>query len=171
MTIANENSVVRLEYEVKEAGTTEIIEGNKGGDVLEFVMGYGQVVPGLEKALIGMNDAEEGDILVNVNEAYGDINPEALQVLPREEFTGVELIEGMTLYGQGQAGETVQVIVKSFDEKEVHLDFNHPLAGKNLIFSVKVLGVRDATASEISNAISGPTAEEGESCGTGCGCH
>ncbi|MEA1879758.1 MAG: peptidylprolyl isomerase [Campylobacterota bacterium] len=171
MTITNENCVVGIEYEVKEAGTTEVVDSNKGGQPLEFIIGKGQIIPGLENALVGMNEGEKGDIMVNAAEAYGDVNPEAMQTLPKDQFEGVDLTEGMTLYGQGEDGQTVQVIVKSFDDKEVNVDFNHPLAGKDLMFSLTVLSAREATADEISSGVVGGAVEEGGSCGTGCGCH
>ena len=170
MAIEAQNSVVGIEYEVKEAGTTDVVDTNKGGQPLEFIMGKGQIIPGLENALVGMAEGESGDIMVSAADAYGDVNPEAMQTLPKEQFEGVDLVEGMTLYGQGEDGQTVQVTVKSFDDKEVNVDFNHPLAGKDLMFSVTVLSERAATEDEISSGVVGGAAE-GESCGTGCGCH
>ncbi len=170
MAIEAQNSVVGIEYEVKEAGTDAVVDTNKGGQPLEFIMGKGQIIPGLENALVGMNEGESGDIMVKAEDAYGDVNPEAMQTLPKEQFEGVDLVEGMTLYGQGEDGQTVQVTVKSFDDKEVNVDFNHPLAGKDLMFSVTVLSERAATEDEISSGVVGG-ADEGESCGTGCGCH
>ena len=170
MTITNENCVVGIEYEVKETGTTEVVDSNKGGDALEFIMGKGQLIPGLENALVGMNAGESGDINVKAVDAYGEINEEALQVLPKEQFEGVDLVEGMTLYGQGEDGQTVQVTVKTFNETEVNVDFNHPLAGKDLSFTVTVVSSRGATADEVLTGQVGG-ASEGESCGTGCGCH
>jgi len=169
MAIEAQNSVVGIEYEVKEAGTTETVDTNKGGQPLEFIMGKGQIIPGLENALVGMNEGESKDVLVKAADAYGEVNPEALQTLPKEQFEGVDLKEGMTLYGQGEDGQTVQVTVKSFDDKEVQVDFNHPLAGKDLMFSVTVLSERAATEDEISSGVVG--GEQGGSCGTGCGCH
>ncbi len=174
MTITNENCVVGIEYEVKEAGTTEVVDSNKGGQALEFIMGKGQIIPGLETALVGMAKGENGDIMVSAADAYGDVNPEAKQILPRDQFAGVDLIEGMTLYGQGADGETVQVVVNSFDDKEVNLDFNHPLAGKDLMFSVTVLSAREATVEEMTvGQVGGEMADE--CCSTdsssGCGCH
>ena len=171
MSIQAENNVVGIEYEVKEAGTTEVVDSNKGGQPLEFIMGKGQIIPGLENALVGMSEGESGDIMVKAADAYGDVNPEAMQTLPREQFEGVDLVEGMTLYGQGENGQTVQVTVKSFDDKEVNVDFNHPLAGKDLMFSVTILSAREATADEISSGVVGGEPAEGGSCGTGCGCH
>jgi hypothetical protein len=94
------------------------------------------------------------------------VNDEAIQTLPIEQFEGVELKEGLTLYGQGEQGQTVQVTVKSFNDKDVVVDFNHPLAGKDLMFSVNVLSAREATADEISSGQVG-----GEHCESGsCGC-
>jgi len=171
MTITSENCVVEIEYEVKEAGSTTIVDSNKGGDALGFIIGKGQIIPGLENALVGMAEGESGDIMVSAADAYGDVNPEAMQTLPKEQFEGVDLVEGMSLYGQGEDGQTVQVTVKSFDDKEVKIDFNHPLAGKDLMFSVVVLSAREATADEITSGQVGGHATSGESCGTGCGCH
>lgn len=171
MTVANENCVVGIEYEVKEAGTTQVVDSNKGGAPLEFIIGKGQVIPGLEKALIGMTQGESGDIMVSAADAYGEVNEEAVQTLPKEQFEGVELVEGMTLYGNGENGQQVQVIVKSFDDKEVNVDFNHPMAGKDLMFSVTVLSAREATADEVTSGVVGGAKEQGGSCGTGCGCH
>ena len=167
MAIANENSVVGIEYEVKEAGTTEVVDRNRGAQPLEFITGKGHIIPGLENALVGMEKGESGDILVKAADAYGEVNPEAKQTLPIEQFEGVDLKEGMTLYGQGENGETVQVTVTSFDDKEVQVDFNHPLAGKDLMFSVTVLDVRDATEDEAATGQVGGA----EHCNDGsCGC-
>ena len=171
MSVTNENCVVGIEYEVKEAGTTEVVDSNIGKEPLEFIMGKEQIIPGLENALVGMSEGDEGDIMVKSTDAYGEINEEAFQVLPRDQFAGVDLIEGMTLYGQAEDGSQTQVIVKTFDESEVNVDFNHPLAGKDLMFSVKVLTTREATADEISTSVIGGKPAQGESCGTGCGCH
>ncbi|MDD5406763.1 MAG: peptidylprolyl isomerase [Sulfurovaceae bacterium] len=148
MIIAKENTVVSLGYSLSEAGKNDIIDSNIGSAPLEFITGKGHIIPGLENALVGMKIGEKGDILVKAAEAYGEINPEAMQVLPRDQFEGIDLKEGMTLYGQGEHGQTVQVIVKSFNDDEVTLDFNHPLAGKDLLFTIEVIDAREATAEE-----------------------
>jgi FKBP-type peptidyl-prolyl cis-trans isomerase SlyD len=168
MIITNQNCVVEIEYEVKEAGTTEIIDSNKGtGQPLEFIMGIGQIIPGLEESLVGMSKDESGDMLIPAAKAYGEHDPEALQTLPKEQFEGVELKEGLTLYGQGDNGQTVQVTVDSFTDTEVTVNFNHPLAGKDLMFSLTVLSVREATEEEQATGQVGGA----EHCGSGsCGC-
>lgn len=165
-----DNKVVSLEYEVRDTNTNEVIDSNKGQKPLQFITGKGQIIPGLENKIKEMNANEEADVLVKADEAYGQRDENATQTLPREQFAGIDLKEGMTLYGQGENGETVQVTVKSFNDNEVTIDFNHPLAGKDLLFSVKILDVRDATAEE---AMTGQVVNPDESCGcgSGCGCH
>ena len=166
MAIEKENCVVAIEYEVKEAGTTEIVDTNKGAQPLEFITGTGQIIPGLETALVGMSKGESGDIKVDAANAYGEMNPEAVQTIPKDQFEGIELTEGMMLYGQGEGGQTVQVVVKSFTDEDVTVDYNHPLAGKDLMFTVTVLDERAATDEEIASGQVG-----GEHCDDGsCGC-
>jgi len=165
MAIKEENSVVGIEYELTEAGGSEVLDSNKGGEPLEFIIGKGQLIPGLEKALVGMNAGDTADILVKAEEAYGLRDEEAVQELPREQFEGIELEKGMSLYGQGENGETIQVNVVDFDDKTVKVDFNHPLAGKDLMFNVKVISERDATDEEAQ------TGQVGGGCSDGsCGC-
>jgi len=165
MAIKEENSVVGIEYELTEAGGSEVLDSNKGGAPLEFIIGKGQLIPGLEKQLVGMSAGESADILVKAEEAYGLRDEEAIQELPREQFEGIELEKGMSLYGQGQNGETIQVNVVDFDDKTVKVDFNHPLAGKDLMFNVTVVSERDATEEEAA------TGQVGGGCSDGsCGC-
>jgi len=166
MAIKEENSVVGIEYELTEAGKNEVLDSNKGGAPLEFVMGKGQIIPGLEKGLVGMKEGDTADILVKAEDAYGLRDDEAIQKLPKEQFEGIELQKGMQLYGQGQQGETIQVTVVDFDDKEVTVDFNHPLAGKDLMFNVKVVSERDATEEE---AATGQVEKGGCEDGS-CGC-
>ncbi|NPA50951.1 MAG: peptidylprolyl isomerase [Epsilonproteobacteria bacterium] len=167
MAVKKENSVVSIEYEVKVAGDDKIIDSNKGSMPLEFITGKGHIIPGLEKALEGMEVGESKKVFVKAQDAYGEYNEQALQKLPKEQFEGIDLQKGMTLYGQGENGETIQVVVKDFDDEGVVVDFNHPLAGKDLEFDVKILSERDATQQEIeSGQVESTTCHDGS-----CGCH
>jgi FKBP-type peptidyl-prolyl cis-trans isomerase SlyD len=167
MAIENENSVVGIEYEVKEAGNDTVIDSNKGSRPLEFITGKGQIIPGLESGLVGMEIGESKTITVKAADAYGEHNPEAQQVIPIEQFEGIDLQKGMTLYGQGEGGQTVQVTVIDFNDKEVTIDFNHPLAGKDLEFEVTVTEARPATDEEAATGqVGGAHCEDG-SCGCG----
>ena len=119
---------------------------------------------------------EKGDVLVNPEDAYGTYNADAKQEVPKDQFAGIDLEIGMTLYGQGEDGGTVQVIVKEIGEENVIIDFNHPLAGKVLMFSVTVNNVRDASAEEAMSGVPAENKQEDDGCcgtggGSGCGCH
>ncbi len=165
-----DNQVVSIEYEVKDGDT--IVDSNMGGAPLVFMYGKGQIIPGLESGIKDMNIGDKADILVKAADAYGEYNAEAIQEVPKEQFAGIDLEEGMTLYGQGEDGGTVQVIVKEIKDDTIIIDFNHQLAGKDLMFAVAINNVRDASAEEAMTGVPAENKqEEGESCGTGCGCH
>ena len=164
------NQIVSIEYEVKDGD--KVVDSNIGGAPLVFMFGKGQIIPGLESGIVNMTAGDKADVLVEPADAYGEYNDEATQEVPADQFAGIQLELGMTLYGQAEDGGTTQVTVKEFGGETVTIDFNHPLAGKTLMFSVAVNSIREATADEV---MTGMPAEnnpaEGESCGTGCGCH
>lgn len=164
------NKVISIEYTLNDAQTNEKLDSNVGGAPLEFISGMGQIIPGLEKELENVAEGEKLDVMVKPEEAYGEYNEEALQSLPREQFAGIDLVEGMSLYGTSEDGQTVQVTVKNFTEENVTIDYNHPMAGRTLMFSVAVLGIREATAEEIQTGMVGGLASAGGCCGGGsCG--
>ena len=135
------NQIVSIEYEVRDGD--EIVDSNIGGAPLVFMFGKGQIIPGLENGIVNMAIGEKGDDFVAAEDAYGTYNEDALQELPSEQFAGIELAKGMSLYGQGEDGSTVQVIVKEIKDESVVIDFNHPLAGKDLMFTVAINNIRD----------------------------
>jgi len=166
------NKVISIEYTLNDAESKVQLDTNVGGTPLEFISDMGQIIPGLEKELVNLNTGDKTDVLVQPADAYGEYNDEAIQTLPKEQFAGIDLVEGMTLYGTGEAGETVQVAVKTVAEKEVTIDYNHPMAGKTLMFSVTILDVRAATEEEIQSGVVGGMAAAGGCCGGGsCGSH
>ncbi len=170
MAIEN-NQIVSIEYEVKSNG--EVVDSNVGKDLLTFMIGKQQIIPGLEEEVCKMSMGDKCDVLVSAAKAYGEYNDEALQEVPKEQFAGIELTEGMSLYGQSEDGGTVQVTVKEIQDEVVKIDYNHPLAGQDLMFTVTVATVREATADEVLTGIPAENAQpaSGGSCGTGCGCH
>jgi FKBP-type peptidyl-prolyl cis-trans isomerase SlyD len=164
MSIEN-NKVIAIEYTVVNSETKEVIDTNVDGEALEFIVGKEQIIPGLESELIKLNLNDSAEIQVEPKDGYGDVDEEAIQTLPREQFADVELKDGMVLYGSGENGETVQVIVQSFNDEEVTIDYNHPLAGKTLMFTVKILDIREATEEELATGIVGGMAQGGCGCG------
>lgn len=169
-----ENQVISIEYEVRDGD--KVVDSNMGGAPLVFMFGKGQIIPGLENGIKDMAIGDKGDVLVKPADAYGEYNPDATQEVPKDQFAGIELTEGMTLYGQGEDGGTVQVIVKEIKDESVIIDFNHPLAGKELMFTVAINNVRDASAEEVMTGVPAENQkDDSECCGTGggssCGCH
>ncbi len=168
------NQIVSIEYEVRDGNN--VVDSNVGGAPLVFMFGKGQIIPGLENGIQNMAIGEKGDVLVKAEDAYGEYNDEAVQELPREQFAGIELEMGMSLYGQGEDGSTVQVIVKEIGEDSVVIDFNHPLAGKELMFSVTINNIREASAEELLSGVPVENMVDDSGCcgtggGHGCGCH
>ena len=167
------NQIVSIEYEVRDGD--KVVDSNVGGAPLVFMFGKGQIIPGLENGITNMAIGEKGDVLVKAEDAYGAYNAEAKQEVPKDQFAGIDLEEGMTLYGQGEDGGTVQVTVKEIGEENVIIDFNHPLAGKDLMFTVTINNIRDASAEEAMTGIPAENQKDDECCGTGggsgCGCH
>jgi len=158
--------VYGIEYTAKNS-KGEVVDSNVGQEPLEFIAGQGQIIPGLEKEVDGMEVGEEKTVHVKAEEAYGQRNEEWVEKLPRSQFEGIDLKKGMMLYGQSPDGQTIAVIVKDFDDESVTIDYNHPLAGEDLTFDVKVVSKRDATLEELAGGEQG----HGCGCGTGCGCH
>lgn len=168
------NQIVSIEYEVRDGD--KVVDSNVGGAPLVFMFGKGQIIPGLENGIVNMSIGEKGNILVKAEDAYGTHNPEAKQEVPVDQFAGIDLEVGMTLYGQGEDGGTVQVTVTEIKDDTVVIDFNHPLAGKSLMFTVTVNNVRDASAEEVMTGIPAENKQEDDGCcgtggGSGCGCH
>lgn len=168
------NQIVSLEYEVRDGD--KVVDSNVGGAPLVFMFGKGQIIPGLENGIQSMEIGDKGDVLVKAADAYGEYNDQAQQVLPKDQFAGIDLNVGMTLYGQGEDGGTVQVVVKEIGEENVTIDFNHPLAGKDLMFTVTIANVREASAEEVMTGIPAENKPDDSGCcgtggGSGCGCH
>ena len=168
------NQIVSIEYEVRDG--EKVVDSNVGGAPLVFMYGKGQIIPGLEAGIVNMAIGEKGDILVKPTDAYGEYNAEATQEVPADQFAGIDLEIGMTLYGQGEDGGTVQVTVKEIGAETIMIDFNHPLAGKELMFSVTLNNVRDASAEEAMTGVPAENKKEDDECcgtggGSGCGCN
>jgi len=168
------NQIVSIEYEVRDGDT--VVDSNVGGAPLVFMFGKGQIIPGLEKGLSNMAIGEKGDVIVKPEDAYGEFNEDAKQEVPKDQFAGIDLELGMTLYGQGEDGGTVQVTVKEIGEENIIIDFNHPLAGKTLMFTVTVNNIREASAEEVMTGIPAENKQDDDGCcgtggGSGCGCN
>ena len=122
-----------------------------GGKPIRYVHGYGMLVPGLEKRLIGLVAGEEKEIVVPAVEAYGEHDDELVYELGRDEIQG-DVGEGDEIVLEDEEGDQASVFVVEVTKDTVLVDGNHPLAGIDLRYRVKVREVRDATTDELARA-------------------
>lgn len=142
--------VVGLEYVLRVDGQ----EYEKTGpeDVLYFIQGHGQIIPGLERQLYGMKTGQSREIEVPPHEGYGEFDDQAVGTVPRREFPDeIALEEDTFLQLRDEQGEVLDAYVEGFDDENVSLNFNHPLAGKPLSFTVKIREIRPATEEELDH--------------------
>jgi FKBP-type peptidyl-prolyl cis-trans isomerase SlyD len=130
----------------------EVADTTQGQMPLRFVVGQGQLLPGLEDAMIGMVAGEQRQITLEPADAYGDWDEDALEEIAISELPdGVDLEEGMPLEVTDNEGETYEASVYEVKKDTVILDYNHPLAGETLQFDVKVIDIRPATPEELAH--------------------
>lgn len=141
MSDAKTGDTVRIHYTgTLSDGST--FDTSSGRDPLEFTVGSGQIIPGLDRAIDGMSVGEKKTVEVPAAEAYGDRNPEGIQTVPREQVPDhIPLDPGTQLQVQTGDGRTLPVTVSEVTEEAVVLDANHPLAGKDLTFEVELVEI------------------------------
>lgn len=146
-----EGSTVQLEYTLKDdAGT--VLDSNKGQQPLTFTQGEQHLLPRLEKQLVGMHAGEEKKVVLKPDEAYGPMDPSAQTEVPKDLLPPEGLTVGARLMARSSSGEQRPVTVKEIKDTTVVLDLNHPLAGKTLVFEIKVLGVEPPKGAEAPKA-------------------
>ncbi|MDD4956810.1 MAG: peptidylprolyl isomerase [Candidatus Omnitrophica bacterium] len=121
----------------------EVVDTSRGKEPLEYVQGESGLIPGLTKRMEGMRTGEERKITVPSAEAYGEIRGEAFREIPRSRLPeGMEPAAGIMLQAEQQDGGVVPVRISEVRDDVVVIDFNHPLAGKDLLFEVKIVSVK-----------------------------
>ena len=149
MQIAND-VVALIEYTLTD-DQGNVIDSSVGGEPLAYLHGAGNIIPGLESALEGKKVGDSLKVSVAPAEGYGEKDDGLLQVVPRTMFRGVDQIEvGMQFHAQTDYGMQVITVAK-VEGDNVTVDGNHPLAGQNLNFDVKVVEVRAASAEELEH--------------------
>lgn len=141
MSQAKAGDTVRITYK----GTLndgEMFDSSEGRDPLEFVVGSGQIIKGLDAAIPGMAVGDTADVNVPCVEAYFEVNPDARQAVPRDQIPAEIPVEvGTQLQMQTPQGQVVPAKVVEVTETEVTLDANHPLAGQDLNFAIEIVGI------------------------------
>ena len=139
--IIAEDRVVSIHYTLtNQEGQT--LDSSSGREPLEFTVGSGQIIPGLDKAIPGMAVGDSKTVQIPCEEAYGPHNPEGMQQVPRSAIPDTIPLElGLQLQMQTPQGQTVPVTVVELSDETVTLDANHPLAGQDLTFAIEVVAI------------------------------
>lgn len=132
---------VRMHYTgTLDDGTT--FDSSSGRDPLEFTVGSGEIIPGLDNAVPGMEPGQSKKVTVPADEAYGAHDPARAQSVPRDQIPEhIPTEVGTQLQLQTPDGQTVPVVISDVSDAEVTLDANHPLAGKALTFDVELVEI------------------------------
>ena len=150
MTI-EKDKVVAFHYTLK-LDSGEIADSSDGREPLNFLVGSGQIIPGLEKEMIGMSIGDNKVVNVKPEDAYGVKDPNLKQTVSRTQLPdSIKPVIGERLQGQSEDGHVVHGQIVGVDDDYVEIDFNHPLADEALTFDIKIVDVRDASAEEIDH--------------------
>ena len=141
MAEAMEGNTVRVHYTGKlDDGT--VFDSSVGGDPLEFTIGQGQMIPGFERGVVGMEEGETRTLIIAADQAYGVHRPDGVFEIDRSEIpTTIPLEVGMQLQATGPGGRPVTMTVAALSDDKITMDANHPLAGKDLTFEIELVGI------------------------------
>jgi peptidylprolyl isomerase len=141
MAQAKTGDLVRIHYTGTLTDGTQF-DSSEGRDPLEFTVGSGQIIPGLDQEVQGMAVGEKATVTIPAEQAYGPHDPQSIQQVPRDAIPAeVNIQPGAQLQAQTQSGQTVQLTVVEVDEDSVTVDGNHPLAGRDLVFAVELVEI------------------------------
>ena len=142
--------VVSMEYTLHVDG--ELLDTSDGQGPLEFLAGHGNIVPGLEDKMMGMKVGDSRDVVVAPADGYGEYDDEAFMDVPRNQFPeDMPVAEDLELTVRDDSGEGRYARIESIEGETVRLNFNHPLAGDELHFSVKIVSLREPTDEELDH--------------------
>ena len=163
MTIAA-NKAVSIDYTLtNDAG--EVIDSSAGGAPLVYLQGAGNIIPGLETAMMDKEAGESFGVDVKSADAYGERREGLSQRVPKKHFGNTRLVPGQQVILQTNFGPRA-VTVEKVGMTVVDVDLNHPMAGKTLNFDVEVVSVRDVTPEDLQGGCS--CGDCGDDCGGGC---
>ncbi len=146
----DDGKVVSMHYTLHVDG--KVVDSSEGGEPLQFIQGMGHIIPGLEHELYDMEVGQSKNVTVPPQDGYGETDENAFMDVPRESFpTNVPLQKGIELELRDQSGHPVYARIDDISEQNIRLNMNHPLAGKELHFDVKIAGLRQATDDEVSH--------------------
>jgi len=146
----DDGQVVSMHYTLHVNG--QVLDSSEGGEPLQFIQGMGHIIPGLEHELYEMKIGDSKKVVVAAKDGYGEIDTEAFMDVPRDSFPPEVPVEiGTELELRDQSDHPVYARIETITEENVRLNMNHPLAGKELHFDVKIADLRPATEEEVSH--------------------
>ncbi len=146
----DDGQVVSMHYTLHVNG--QVLDSSEGGGPLQFIQGMGHIIPGLENELYEMKIGDSKKVVVAAKDGYGEVNSEAFMDVPRDSFpTDVPLEIGTELELRDQSDQPVYAHIETISADNIRLNMNHPLAGKELHFDVKIADLRPATDEEVSH--------------------
>lgn len=141
MSVASKGNTVKVHYTGKLKDGT-VFDSSEDREPLEFIVGDGKMIKGFDAAVQGMAPGDDKSVTIPCAEAYGDKRDDMMLDVPREQVPPeIKPEVGMDLSIQNQAGQPTPVKVVHVDEEKITLDANHPLAGHDLIFDIKLVDV------------------------------
>lgn len=144
------NTVATIDYTLTDPNG-QVIDSSKGRQPLAYLHGASNIIPGLETALDGKNVGDNVNVTIPPEQGYGPRDPNLVQPVPRSNFQEIkEIRPGMQFQAQTADGARVVTVVQ-VDDQNVTVDANHPLAGMELKFDVKIVDVRKATPEELTH--------------------
>jgi FKBP-type peptidyl-prolyl cis-trans isomerase SlyD len=142
--------VVALDYTLTV--DNEVVDTSEGSEPIQFLQGHGNIIPGLEQSLYGMAAGDRKEIVVAAADGYGELDPDAYADVPRKEFPPqIPMEVGIELELKDKSGDIMDARIDAVNEETVRLDFNHPLAGKQLNFAVQVVALRQPSEEELEH--------------------
>lgn len=151
ITTVKKGRVVSLNFVLKDENG-EMLDQSEPGQPLEYLHGYHDVIPGLEKALENRKLNESLKVVIPPAEAYGEYEVSLVDEVSRDQFPGIEDIQpGMQFQTTMDDGAPMIINVTAVDENSIVVDGNHPLAGVTLVFEVEIAGIREAGKEEIEH--------------------
>ncbi|NLJ45769.1 MAG: peptidylprolyl isomerase [Treponema sp.] len=173
--VVEKDKVITIDYTLKDSDG-QTIDSSEESEPLVYLHGNDNLIPGLEKQLEGKKEGDKLSCVVHPGEAYGEYDENLVFTVKKSSFADPSKIEeGMQFEAHGEDGARVVTVV-AVKGDDVTVDANHPLAGEDLHFDVKVVGIREATAEELahghvhSHDECDDDCDCGEEGGCGCGC-
>jgi FKBP-type peptidyl-prolyl cis-trans isomerase SlyD len=132
---------ITIEYTLKLEDQTTV-DSNVGDEPFKFIQGEHRIVPGLETAIEGLKVGDKKQVQVTPEDGYGTVDPNAYQEIDKSRLSAEAMVVGTLIEGRDPSGNPIRARVYEIKDSTVVLDLNHPLAGKTLIFDVKILGIQ-----------------------------